>query len=193
MRSNKEKKIFVIFGVSGSGQDSVIQGLMERGLPMQRVVTTVTRKKRKGEREGNPYYFVTVGKFKTMLKKNLFVEWAVVYGDYRGCTYRELAKAQKSKKIIIWKMDFQGALTAQRKISEVVTIYVKPPSLKAALQRLRKRGLDSEEVIQARVEEMKRCLKKENDNKFDYTVINREGKLGESVARVNKIIEREAR
>ncbi len=191
MWSKKEKNIFVIFGTSGSGQDSVILGLIKKGLPIERVVTTVTRKKRKGERQGKPYYFVSVANFKEMLKKKMFVEWARVYGDYRGCTYSELARVQKSKKIVIWKMDFQGALMAQKKISEAVTIYIKPPSLGAALQRLRKRGLDSEEVIQVRKEEMKKCLKKENDRKFDYVVINKEGKLSETVMKVKKIIIKE--
>jgi len=52
------KNIFIIYGPSGSGQDSVIEGI-EKKIPVERVITTVTRPPRQKESQGHPYYFIT--------------------------------------------------------------------------------------------------------------------------------------
>jgi guanylate kinase len=56
------------------------------------------------------------------------------------------------------------------------------------VERIRKRGLDSEEVIKARIPKIKEYLKPENDKKFDYVVVNKEGKLEETIGKAEKII-----
>lgn len=82
----------------------------------------------------------------------------------------------------------RGALTIKKKIPSVITIFIKPPSLKAALGRLKKRN-ESAEVIKKRTEEIRNYLKARNDHKFDFVVINKEGKLDETVEKVKRIIE----
>ena len=57
----KTDKIFIITGPSGAGEDSVIEGLHEY-FDISRIITTVTRPKRDGESDGNPYYFITNGR-----------------------------------------------------------------------------------------------------------------------------------
>ena len=184
----KKNKLIVISGPSGAGEDSVIKGLVRRGLPIERVITTVTRSIRHGEAQGRPYYFISALEFRKMIERNEFVEWAVVYGDYRGCTYRELKRVRDSGKIGIWKMDTQGAITAKKKVENVVSIYIKPPSLKVAVARIKRRGRDTEKEIEQRKKYIIEYLKPENDKKFDYVVVNKEGKLDETIEAVLKII-----
>jgi guanylate kinase len=183
-------KIFVISGVSGSGQDSVIEELLARGLKMTRIVTTVTRRKRPGEKQGSPYYFTTENRFKKLIEENKLVEWDEHYGVYYGCTYRELARVNKIGGIILWKTETRGALAIKKKFPLAATIYIKPPSFEVALERLKKRKEDNK-TIQARTKEMKNYLRVENDKKFDHIVVNKEGKLGETAMNVLKIIEKE--
>lgn len=187
---DNKRKIIVISGPSGSGQDSVIEGLAKRGIKIERVITTVTRKPRAGERQGKPYYFISAEEFQKKLANNEFAEWAMVYGDYRGCTWEELKRVRGSGKLGMWKMDAQGAVAVKKKMPEVITIYIKPPSAEAAIQRIRARGLDSEDEIQKRRALIEEYLKPENDKKFDYVVVNYEGKLGEAVGEVIGIIEK---
>lgn len=186
-----KSKIFVIFGVSGSGQDSVVEGLMKKNFKAVRVVTTVTRTKRPGEREGRPYYFVTESKFKQLIKEKKMVEWDKHYGNYYGCTFKEINRVLKTGRIVFWKAEPRGALTIKNKFEKAVTIYIKPPSLKATLARIKKRKTDSPEVIQKRIEEIKEYLRPENDGKFDYVFINREGKLDRTIDQVLAAIEKE--
>ncbi|HRY63185.1 MAG TPA: hypothetical protein P5267_01080 [Patescibacteria group bacterium] len=182
-------KIFIISGISGSGQDSVIEGLMERGMPIERVVTTTTRLARRGETNGKQYYFISVEEFKKKLADNEFVEWAIVFGNYNGCTYKELERIKATGRIGIWRIDIQGVVTVKSKMPEIVAICIKPPSLEVAIERRKKRGLESEEVLGKRIEEMREHFKPENDSKYDFIVVNEEGKLDETVEKVKRIIE----
>jgi guanylate kinase len=184
----KEGKIIVVFGVSGSGQDTVIERLMAKKIKAVRVITTVTREKRPGEKQGQPYYFITREKFEKMLKENKFIEWDEHYGAYYGLPYSELDRVTKTGKIVLLKTEMRGALTIKKKIPSAVTIFIKPPSLKVALGRLEKRK-ESAEVIKSRTMEIKNYLKAGKSNKFDFVVVNREGKLDETVEKVRKIIE----
>lgn len=176
---------FIISGPSGAGEDSVIEGLGKR-IKFERVITTVTREKRPGEREGKPYHFITVPKFKKMIKNKEFWEWAMVYGDYRGATHRELERLRKKKTLALWKVDYQGAETIKKKMPEVLAVSVSPPSFASLKKRLINRGQDSPEVIKKRMLFTKKWLR--HTNGYDYDVVNKDNKLKETVDRVFKIL-----
>jgi len=185
---NYKNKIFVIFGVSGSGQDSVIEGLKEKGLEFEWVITTSSRPMRQGESEGKPYYFVTEAKFKEMIKEDKFIEWDRHYETYYGCTYAEYERIADLGKIIIWKTDMRGALTIKEKLPDVTIIHIKLPSVEAAIARLKARKQDSDRVIKQREEYIREWMSGGYDDKFDYNVVNEEGKLEETVDKVWNII-----
>ncbi len=181
----KKTVFFIISGPSGAGEDSVIEGLGKR-IKFERVITTVTRGKRLGEKEGKPYHFITVPKFKKMIKNKEFWEWAKVYGDYRGATHKELNRLKRKKILVLWKVDYQGAETIKKKMPEVLSISISPPSLASIEKRLVKRGQDSLEVIKKRMPFTKKWLK--HTKGYDYIVVNKENKLKETIDRVFKIL-----
>jgi guanylate kinase len=176
---------FIISGPSGAGEDSVIEGLKEK-IKFERVITTVTREKRPGEKEGSPYYFVSEKKFELMKEEDAFIEWAKVYGDYRGATKKEIARLSKKKVLALWKVDFQGVESIKKKMPEVLAVLILPPSLKILERRLLKRNTETPEVIKKRFVFTKEWLK--HKNHYDYTVINEEGKLEETINEVFKIL-----
>jgi len=178
-------KIFIISGPSGAGEDSVIREL-EKIIKFNRVTTTVTRKKRLGEKQGKPYYFVTVKKFKELIKNNKLVEWAIVYGDYRGCTKKEINRLLKGKSPILWKADWQGIKTIKKIFPEAISILITSPSYQILEKRLVKRGKDSLKTIKQRERFTKEWLK--HKNIYDYIVVNRQGKLKQTTDRVIEII-----
>jgi len=187
MISPKIKKtiFFIISGPSGAGEDSVIEGLSKK-IKFKRVVTTVTRAKRPGEKDGKPYHFVTVPKFKRMIKNKEFWEWAQVYGDYRGATHKEIDGLLQKKILALWKVDYQGAETIKKKMPEVLSVFIYPPSLAVLEKRLARRGQDSPEVIKKRMPFTKKWLKRRRG--YDYIIVNRENKLEETVDRVFRIL-----
>lgn len=180
------QKIFLISSPSGGGEDSVIEGL-SRSLKFNRVITTVTRPMLKGEKQGKPYYFVTEKKFKGLLKKNAFVEWAKVYSAYRGCTHEEIKRLLRKKLPIIWKVDWQGVKSIQKLFPNSVSIFIAPPSYKVLEKRLMRRGRDSLKDIKKREPFTKVWLK--HKNIYDHVILNKEGKLQETIEKVKKIIQ----
>ena len=181
----KKTIFFIISGPSGAGEDSVIEGLKDK-IKYERVITTVTRGKRIGEREGFPYYFVSRKKFESMINKDAFIEWADVYGDYRGATKKEIERLNKKNALALWKVDFQGVETIKKKIPGVLSVLILPPSLKVLEERLIKRKTDTPETIKKRLPFTKKWLKQRKS--YDYTVINEENKLEETIDRVLRIL-----
>lgn len=186
--NKKQNKIFIISGPSGAGEDSVIEELQKK-LNFSRIVTTVTRKPRAGEKQGKPYYFISINEFKKLIKNNELIEWAIVYGDYRGCPKKEIERLLKKNKPIFWKVDWQGVKIIKKLLPDAVSIFIAPPSYKILEKRLIKRGKDSMERIKYREKETKEWLK--HKNIYDYIVINEEGKFNETVAKVKNIIKKE--
>ena len=180
-------KIFLISSPSGGGGDSVIDGL-EKYLKFSRVITTVTRPIRAREKQGKPYYFITKKKFKKLLRENAFIEWARVYGDYRGCAKKEISRLLKKRVPIVWKVDWQGVKTIKKMYPWAISIFLKPKSYKTLEKRLKKRGRDSLEEIRKRKQYTKNWLLKKR--LYDYAAENREGKLKETINKVLKIIKK---
>src|SRR5512147_137783 len=76
--------LVVISGPSGVGKDAVLKALQKRGLPLHFVVTMTSRPPRDGEVDGVDYFFVTREKFEELIRRNEFIEYALVYDDYKG-------------------------------------------------------------------------------------------------------------
>ncbi len=181
--------VIVISGPSGAGEDSVIEGI-QQDIECNRVKTTVTRNMRPNESEGNPYYFISVEQFKHMIEHDAFIEWAIVYGDYRGATRHEIQRLQLLGKPILWKVDWQGVKTIKEKLPEAVTILIDVPSVEVLEDRLKKRGSDQAETIKKRSEFSKEWLK--HKDVYDHIVLNEDGKLDNTIKKVLEIIKKNA-
>lgn len=179
-------KLFIITGLSGAGKDSITNGLKGAGLDYTRVITTTTRPMRKGENQGDPYYFVREDEFKRMISENKFFEWAVVYTHYYGNTIKAVEKALSAGKPVVLRIDCQGAETVKQKYRGAVVIFIKAPSIKILERRLRKRGLDSDFVIKQRLKDVEKEIK--SLERSDYIVVNKENKLNQAIEEVKNII-----
>ncbi|OGY45345.1 MAG: guanylate kinase [Candidatus Buchananbacteria bacterium RIFCSPHIGHO2_01_FULL_39_14] len=189
INANKVRgKIFIISGPSGAGEDSVIAGLRKK-ISLNRVITTATRPQRPGESQGRPYYFITKKTFKKIIKQKLFIEWALVYGDYRGCTKTEIHRLIKKNKPILWKVDWHGVKTIKKLFPKTTAIFLAPPSYQILEQRLIKRGKDSLNRIKSRKKFTEEWLK--HKDVYDYIVVNQEGKLQQTINKTVVIIKKE--
>jgi len=182
--------LVIISGPSGAGEDSVIEELIKRGLPIERPVSTVARPKRAGESEGKPYHFVTKKEFDDLIKQNKMAEWAIVYNSQVGITKQELERVKNMKnKIGIWKIDWKGVISAKKMIPDILAIFVTAESIDELIKRLKKRG-DSEKIIKSRVDYTRKYYK--NKNVYDYEVINKQGKLEKTVDEIIGILKKES-
>ncbi len=178
--------LIVISGPSGVGKDVTINCLKESGYPFHFVVTATTRPQRPDEVDGIDYFFVSKSEFADLIENNELLEYAVVYGAYKGIPKQQVRQALVSGKDVIMRIDVQGAETIRRLVPEAVLIYLSAESEETLVQRLRQRKTDPEDQLKIRIatarEEAKRL------DLFDYVVVNAEGKLPETCQTIVAII-----
>jgi guanylate kinase len=132
-------------------------------------VSHTTRIKRETEREGKDYYFVTKEEFKEMIDANLFIEWAVVHGNYYGTSRREIERKTVQQSLIL-DIDVQGAQQIKEKHKKAIFVFVLPPRYNELKKRLENRGEDSPQTIKKRLEMARREIR--SYPMFDYIIIN---------------------
>ena len=101
--------LIVISGPSGVGKDSVVQGLKNCQFPIHFVVTATTRPRRQNEVHGVDYFFLTKDEFARMIEQDEFIEYAIVYNDYKGIPKQQVREALSSGKDVLMRVDVQGA------------------------------------------------------------------------------------
>ncbi len=187
----KHNNLFIISGPSGAGEDSVIAGIREH-LPVRVAVTTTTRAPREGESDGNPYYFISKEQFRSMIEAGAFAEWAQHYNDnYYGVTHEELERITADNAIGIWKIDYKGVEAAKTLFPGIIAILITAESLDVLEERIRSRSATvSEEYVRERMEYSREWMK--HTELYDYTVVNRTGRLQDAVAKVVAIISHHA-
>ncbi|MGB7537815.1 MAG: guanylate kinase [Anaerolineales bacterium] len=181
--------LIILSGTAGSGKDSVVRRMMERGVPFEFVVNLTSRPPRPGEIDGRDYRFVSDADFAEMIRKDELLEHAVVYGQFKGVPKRPVREAMESGKDVILRVDIQGAATVRRQCPGAVSIFLTAASPEELKRRLVARGADSAEQVELRLrtasEEMKRVPE------FDYCVVNADGRLEEAVDSIISIIRAE--
>lgn len=182
-----KKNLFILSGPSGSGQDSIIEGLRKH-FEIERVITTTTRAMRPRETQGQPYYFISVEDFQQKIEAGEFVEYAQEYNNnFYGVTKAELERVSHSGKIGIWKIEYKGVMTAKKMFPGIIAILINAP-LDVLEKRIRERDKGaSEKYIQERMAYAQEWLN--HKNLYDFAVINEEGKLDEAIAKTAQIIQ----
>ena len=186
---NPQPLLVVISGPSGVGKDSVVHGLKEHGLPVHFVVTVTTRPRREGEIHGKDYFFVLKEEFASMIERGELIEYAIVYGDYKGIPKQEVHEALASGKDVIMRLDVQGATTIRKLAPEAVLIFLTTQSEEELVERLKARKTDAPEDLSLRIATARQELKRVAE--FDYVIVNADGHLDQTVESVKAIIDSE--
>ncbi|KAB2009436.1 hypothetical protein ES319_D10G166700v1 [Gossypium barbadense] len=182
--------IIVISGPSGVGKDAVIKRLREVRENLHFVVTATSRGIRPGEVDGKDYYFVSKEEFLSMVEKDELVEYAVVYGDYKGIPKKQIREFMAKGCDIVLRVDIQGAETLRKTLGDSgVFIFLVAESELALIERLIERKTESKEELLLRIATAREEVK--FVKRFDYVVVNAHGKLEEAVNLVGSIIDAE--
>ena len=178
--------LVVLSGPSGVGKDAAINCMRGLDRPWHFVVTATTRPRRSNERDGVDYVFLESQEFQGMMERGEFLECAQVYGNWYGVPRSHVREALSKGLDTMLKIDVQGAATIKSLVPDAVFIFLAPPSMSELQQRLSRRG--SESPIDLKLRARVSWKEMECRYSFDYTVINRDGRLDEAVARVDAII-----
>jgi guanylate kinase len=168
---NAPLPLIIVSGPSGSGKSTVIaRVLADSDLSLRLSVSATTRAPRPGERDGVQYYFWSRERFEKELAEDAFLEWAQVHGSYYGTLWREVEPYRRQGKLVILDIDVQGAAQVRQRCAEVVTVFLRSPSLEIDERRLRERGTEDEAAIQRRLAAARREL--ESAGEYDYQIVN---------------------
>jgi len=169
--------VYIISAPSGSGKSTLV-GQVRKLIPdLDFSISYTTRSPRGNEKNGQEYSFVSREEFQEMIRRDEFLEYADVFGNFYGTAKTVLRQAEARGKDLLLDIDVQGAGQIKHKLPEAVSIFIMPPDRKTLETRLRKRSLDAEEVIQRRLVTASREI--ENYEKYDYILIN--DRLDESI------------
>jgi len=186
---NSKPLLIVISGPSGAGKDTILQRMKERELPFHFVVTATTRPRREHEIHGRDYFFVSKEEFARMIDEDELIEYAIVYGDYKGIPKQQVRNALASGKDVIMRIDVQGAETVRKLASEAVLIFITVDSEEELLNRLRERKTENTDALVLRMATARKELLRVSA--FDYVVLNRDFHLDDTVDTIRAIIQAE--
>ncbi|MCX7322343.1 MAG: guanylate kinase [Hyphomicrobiales bacterium] len=163
--------MFVLSSPSGAGKTTLTRMLIDEIADLRMSISVTTRPKRPGETEGVDYHFVDQAKFDQMVADGELLEWAKVFDNCYGTPKAPVEHALASGHNVLFDIDWQGAQQLKGQMpTDMVSVFILPPSVQALEQRLHTRAQDSEEVIRGR-------MKKAGDemshfDAYDYIVVN---------------------
>jgi guanylate kinase len=136
-------------------------------------VSATTRPMRPGEIDGHHYHFIDKARFQSMQAAGEFLEWAEVFGNHYGTPRGPVEAALSEGRDILFDIDWQGTQQLRSKGgTDVVGVFILPPSVVALEKRLRTRAQDSDAVIAGRMSRAGEELS--HYGEYDYVIVNRD-------------------
>ncbi len=169
MQSN-QATIFIVSAPSGAGKTSLVRQAIEELKELTVAVSHTTRAQRPGEINGVHYHFVSREQFEQMIDSDQFLEYAEVFGNFYGTSMDSVNTSLGRGLDVILEIDWQGAKQVRKMLSEVISVFILPPSRQTLIERLQGRGQDSADVIERRTAEA--VLEMKQYHRADYLIIN---------------------
>ena len=164
------KKLIIITGPSGVGKGTIVKEVLDRNRDIWLSISATTRNPRMGEKDGENYYFLTEEKFKDMIDKKEFLEWAKFAENYYGTPLSTVNEKIKKGFIVLLEIEVEGAKQIKDKFPEALSIFLLPPSKEELEKRIRNRGTENEEAINRRLSRANYEIA--SSDKFDFVLTN---------------------
>ena len=168
--TNYPGNLFVVAAPSGAGKSSLVKALMQLDSRVQPSISHTTRKPRGQEKDGREYFFVSAEAFQELIDEDSFLEWASVHDHLYGTSKKTIQERIAQGGDVILEIDFQGAVQIKKLFDNAVLIFILPPSLEELKARLERRGEDTAEVIEVRLQNAEKEMKQAKA--FDFVIIN---------------------
>jgi|SRR6516164_4583072 len=177
--------MLVLSSPSGAGKTTLSHKLLASDPVITLSISVTTRPRRADEVDGRDYHFIDAARFETMRRGGELLEWATVFDNCYGTPRIPVEQAITAGRDVLFDIDWQGTQQLREKArSDLVSVFVLPPSVEELERRLHSRALDSHTVIAGRmgkaVDEMSHWAE------YDYVIVNRD--LDSAFAKVQAIL-----
>lgn len=179
--------LIVFSGPSGCGKGTLVAKLLAQRTDTVLSISVTTRAPRPGEIDGVHYFFKSREEVEQMIREDALLEYAQYSGNYYGTPRAAVEEHLRAGRNVILEIDVQGAVQVMERCDDYVSIFLTVPSMEELERRLRGRGTEKEDRIQARMQAAKSEL--EYIDRYQYTVLNDE--VDAAFERLNSIIETE--
>jgi guanylate kinase len=177
--------MLVLSSPSGAGKTTIANKLIELESDIVPSISVTTRPRRSGELEGRDYTFVSLPQFKDMVHRGELLENAEVFGHCYGTPKQQVLETLSEGKDMIFDIDWQGTQQlAQLARTDLVSIFILPPSTQELERRLRARAQDDDAVVKRRMTDA--ATEMSHWAEYDYVIVNQ--KLPTSVEQVRAIL-----
>jgi len=170
----KDPKLFLVSAPSGAGKSSLIDAVLAKAnqshLPLELSISYTTRSPRKGESNGNQYFFISQEEFLDKKNSNFFLEHAEVHGNWYGTSVDFVQSKLSSGVNLILEIDVQGFRQINYLSLNYDSIFILPPSIHSLEERIKSRGDEDLESINLRLKNAKDELA--HAKEYKHIIIN---------------------
>jgi len=162
--------VLVVTGPSGAGKGTLIRELVEQVPGVEVTVSATTRERRRGEKDGREYWFLSAADFSERIARGEFLEHVEYVSGHRYGTLRsELDRIAGNGHVPLLELETEGALRVKHAVPGAVTIFISA-RVDELERRLRERATESSGEIDERIELARRQL--EQAGEFDHVIEN---------------------
>ena len=160
----------ILSSPSGAGKTTITKKIQQKYNSFKLSVSHTTRKPRSNEVDGVDYHFISEEKFKELIDKKKFYEYAKIFSNYYG-TLKSTVDEVSKKYDLIFDIDWQGTKQLSKfKELNLIKIYLLPPSKEELKKRLIKRNQESKSEVEKRFKAYDEDILHWQD--YDYVLIN---------------------
>ena len=171
MPTSNDGVMIILSSPSGAGKTTLVS-LLSKLDNFEISISHTTRQPRINEIPNKDYYFVNEEEFQRLIQNQEFLEYAKVFNNLYGTTRTPIIDKLNKGTNVLFDIDWQGADQIKNKGLDykLVTFFILPPSKEVLFDRLSKRHMRDEFIVEERMKQFSRDVL--HWINYDYVVIN---------------------